>query len=195
MAKPLSSAWRTFAVFLAVAGALGISIFIAVPELAGIWYPEIGSGRYSLAAPCPSTARVTEHWVTLRADGEQVSIRVPPGTWRPELAHRPEREFRWRNAASGDRVSIEMLARDPGRPRIDYGDAHGITALERCRERIGRDSVWIASGFVEGGVDQYLVAIAQYRRPDGWIRVRALTAEDSPRQPQLLAAVRTVARR
>jgi hypothetical protein len=191
----LSSAWRTFAVFLAVSGALAITIFIAVPELDGIWYPETGSGHYSIAAPCPNAVPVTERWETLRADRDRISIRVPPGTWRRESEARPERVFRWREAASGDQVSIEVLERDPGRPRIDRGDFHGIAALERCRERIGADSVWIASAYLEGGVAQYLVAIAQYRRPDGWVRVRAITAADSPRQPQLLAAVRTAAGR
>ncbi|HYW10107.1 MAG TPA: hypothetical protein VE913_24280 [Longimicrobium sp.] len=128
----------------------------------------------------------------LRDEGLGFAVRVPRGEWeRVQPSGAVPVSTVWREKGTGDRISINVKPSFPGRPRIEHEHMHGISQLQRCRERVGGDSAWIASAFQMAHGD-YRIAIAVLPVGDGrWLYVRAATEGDSARQRLLLAAVRT----
>lgn len=185
-------AWRAFGLVAAFVGALMVSVYFASPELLGTFYPETGSGKYALPAPCPGSA-TGAGWVALEGPG--VRIQAPPGDWERVPATSGGRSVAWRDRRTRDGITVEVMAGFPGRPRIERGHLHGIVALERCRERRGSDSAWIASAMVEAYGTRRL-SIALVPLPDGrWLRATAATEDGEARQRAFLATVRTVGTR
>jgi len=188
---PVPPHWRRFVVLAGFSAGLSVCLVLGVPELFGLLLPETDASRVALPPPCPSPAAAASV-VVLRDEALGLAVTMPRGEWEPvPPPGAASASAVWHDRGTGDQVSVALEPHFPGRPRIEHGRMHGISQLRRCRERVGTDSAWIASGF-QMAYGDYGVAIALIPVGDGrWLYVRARTQDGASRQRLLLAAVRT----
>jgi hypothetical protein len=148
-----------------------------------------------MAAPCPPPIIDRSAWHIVEAPSRSFTFELP-SRFVPARPRYMGQVARWVDPESRDEVVLDSFgAKDPGAPRIYWGVSHGFFGLQRCREAVAGQQVWLASAWAnvypEGDL---LAAIAIFRSPSGeFFRLIGTTEPDGiQQQTEFLASFRTV---